>query len=31
MTVAQASFLKKWQADYISFRSDPPQSMIADP
>lgn len=30
MTVAQASFLKKWQADYISFRSDPPQDMLRE-
>jgi hypothetical protein len=30
MTVAQASFLKKWQTDYISFRSDPPQQMLGE-
>jgi len=30
MTVAQASFLKKWQTDYISFRSDPPQEMLRE-
>jgi hypothetical protein len=30
MTVAQASFLKKWQTDYISFRSDPPEEMLRE-
>jgi hypothetical protein len=28
MTVVQASFLKKWQTEYISFRSDPPEEML---
>jgi hypothetical protein len=28
MTVLQASFLKKWQTDYISLRSDPPEEML---
>jgi hypothetical protein len=23
--------LQQWQADYISFRSDPPQEMLSDP
>ena len=30
MTVAQASFLKRWQTDYISFRGDPPQEMLGE-
>jgi hypothetical protein len=30
VTVAQASFLKKWQTDYISFRTDPPQEMLGE-
>jgi hypothetical protein len=30
MTIDQASFLKKWQTDYISFRSDPPQEILAE-
>ncbi|SRR5258708_603208 len=28
MTVVQASYLKKWQTDYISLRSDPPEEML---
>jgi hypothetical protein len=30
MTVAQAGYLKKWQTDYISFRSDPPEEMLGE-
>ena len=30
MTVAQAGYLRKWQTDYISFRSEPPQEMLGE-
>lgn len=28
MTYAQSTLLKKWQADYLSLRGDPPQEML---